>query len=134
MAARRLMKYSLTHTVIVRTDQSIRQILYRLYIAGKMMRWSLELLQFDIKFESRKTRKAQGLTDFMAEMTSLVEDNNKNYLDHLRQWIIKLKGQWHKSHHWKLRWPHRWILPRSILYDDKQHYIIWSSLSRPKTV
>ncbi len=58
-----------------------------------MMRWSLELLQFDIKFESRKTRKAQGLTDFMAEMTSLVEDNNKNYLDHLRQWIIKLKGQ-----------------------------------------
>jgi len=57
------------------------------------MRWSLELLQFDIKFESRKTRKAQGLTDFMAEMTSLVEDNNKNYLDHLRQWIIKLKGQ-----------------------------------------
>ncbi|MCI64142.1 maturase K, partial [Trifolium medium] len=39
-------------------------------MAGRMLKWSLELSEFDIRYESRKALKAQVLTDFVAEMTS----------------------------------------------------------------
>ena len=57
-AARRLRQYFLAHTVIVRTDQPIRQILGRLDVAGRMMKLSLELSEFDTHYKSRKALKA----------------------------------------------------------------------------
>ena len=39
-------------------------------MAGRMLKWSLELSKFDIQYESRKAIKAQALADFVAEMTS----------------------------------------------------------------
>jgi ribonuclease HI len=61
--------------VIVRTDQPIRQILGRPDVAGRMMKWSLELSEFDIHYESSKALKAQVFADFLAEMTFPAEDN-----------------------------------------------------------
>ncbi|XP_058757131.1 uncharacterized protein LOC131630360 [Vicia villosa] len=40
-------------------------------MAGRMLKWSHELSEFDIQYESRKALKAQALTDFIAEMTSI---------------------------------------------------------------
>ena len=57
-AARRLRQYFLAHTVVVRTDQPIRQIIGRPYIVGRMMKWSLKLSEFDIHYESIKALKA----------------------------------------------------------------------------
>ena len=37
---------------------------------GRMLKWSLELSEFDIQYESRKALKAQALADFVAEMTA----------------------------------------------------------------
>ncbi|GAU41760.1 hypothetical protein TSUD_13610 [Trifolium subterraneum] len=68
-AARRLRYYFLAHTVVVRTDQPIKSLLVRPDMAGRMLKWSLELSEFDIRYESRKALKAQVLTDFVAEMT-----------------------------------------------------------------
>jgi ribonuclease HI len=39
-----------------------------------MMKWSLQLLEFDIHYESRKALKAQVFADFLAEMTIPVEE------------------------------------------------------------
>ncbi|MCI62978.1 maturase K, partial [Trifolium medium] len=39
-------------------------------MAGRMLKWSLELSEFDIRYESRKALKEQVLADFVAEMTS----------------------------------------------------------------
>jgi len=39
------------------------------------MKWSLELSEFDIHYESRKALKAQVFTDFLAEMTFPTEEN-----------------------------------------------------------
>jgi len=47
-AARRLRQYFLAHTVVVRIDQPIRQILGRPDVAGRMMKWSHEQSEFDI--------------------------------------------------------------------------------------
>ncbi|CAJ2673127.1 unnamed protein product [Trifolium pratense] len=69
-AARRLRHYFLAHTIVVRTDQPIKSLLGRPDMAGRMLKWSLELSEFDIRYESRKALKAQILADFVAEMTS----------------------------------------------------------------
>ncbi|CAJ2661783.1 unnamed protein product [Trifolium pratense] len=69
-AARRLRHYFLAHTIVVRTDQPIKSLLGRPDMAGRMLKWSLELSEFDIRYESRKALKSQDLADFVAEMTS----------------------------------------------------------------
>jgi hypothetical protein len=74
-AARRLRQYFLAHTVIVRTDQPIRQILGRPDVACRMMKWSLGISEFDIHYESRKALKAQLFADFLAKMTFPIKDN-----------------------------------------------------------
>ena len=78
-AARRLRQYFLAHTVVVRTDQPIRQILGRPDVARRMMKWSLELFEFDIHYESRKELKAQVFADFLAEMTFPTEENTEEW-------------------------------------------------------
>ncbi|GAU35417.1 hypothetical protein TSUD_375070 [Trifolium subterraneum] len=77
MAARKLRYYFLTHFIVVRTDQPIKQLLARPDMVGRMLKWSLELAEFDISFESRKALKAQVLSDFVAEMTSTTSKKNK---------------------------------------------------------
>jgi len=84
-AVRRLRQYFLAHTVVVRTDQPIRQILGRPDIAGRMMKWSLELSDFDIHYESRKALKAQVFRDFLAEMTFPTLENKE-------QWTVFIDG------------------------------------------
>jgi len=49
------------------------------------MKWSLELYEFDIHYESRKALKAQVFTDFLAEMTFPTEENKE-------EWILFIDG------------------------------------------
>jgi len=42
-----------------------------------MMKWSLELSEFDIHYESRKALKEQNFTEFIAEMTFPDEENEE---------------------------------------------------------
>ena len=77
--AQRLRQYFSAHTVILQTDQPIRQILGRPDVAGRMMKWSLELSEFDIHYESKKALKAQVFADFLAEMTFPMEDNTEEW-------------------------------------------------------
>jgi len=42
-----------------------------------MMKWSLELSEFDIHYESRKALKAQVFAHFLAEMTFPTEENKE---------------------------------------------------------
>jgi ribonuclease HI len=69
----------LAHTIVVRTDQPIRQILGRPDVAERMMKWSLELSAFDIHYESRKALKAQVFTDIHYEEWTVFVDGSSNY-------------------------------------------------------
>ncbi|CAL0314908.1 unnamed protein product [Lupinus luteus] len=72
VATRRLRQYFQSHATVVRTNQPIRQILHKPELAGRMIAWSVELSQFDIRFEPRTAIKSQVLSDFVAEMTAPV--------------------------------------------------------------
>ena len=49
------------------------------------MKWSLELPEFDIHYESRKALKAQVFADFLAEMTFSAEEK-------IEEWTIFVDG------------------------------------------
>ena len=72
---RRLRHYFMAHTIIIRKEQPIKQLLGRPYMVGKMLKLSFELFQFDIKYESGKALKAQVLADIVAKMTSPIPPN-----------------------------------------------------------
>ncbi|XP_058775915.1 uncharacterized protein LOC131650215 [Vicia villosa] len=86
-AARRLRHYFLAHTIVVRTEQPVKQLLTRPDMAEIMLRCSLELAEFDIKYEGRKALKAQVLADFVAEM-AFPETTNNN----ARRWTLYVDG------------------------------------------
>ncbi|XP_058725992.1 uncharacterized protein LOC131597305 [Vicia villosa] len=86
-AARRLRHYFLAHTIVVRTEQPVKQLLARPDMAGRMLCWSLELTEFDIKYKGRKALKAQVLADFVAEM-AFSETTNNN----ARRWTLYVEG------------------------------------------
>ncbi|XP_025648121.1 uncharacterized protein [Arachis hypogaea] len=68
-ASRCLRQYFQAHPVTIRTNQAVKQVLQKSDLAGRMLAWSIELSQFDIKFEPRYAIKAQAMADFIAEMT-----------------------------------------------------------------
>ncbi|GKE39990.1 reverse transcriptase domain-containing protein [Tanacetum coccineum] len=64
-ASKRLKRYFQAHTIIVITDQPIKQILSRPEIAGRMQKWSIELGEYDIQYRPRISVKGQILADFI---------------------------------------------------------------------
>ncbi|XP_057760072.1 uncharacterized protein LOC130980403 [Arachis stenosperma] len=81
--ARRLRHYFQSHTVIVRTDQPLRQILTRPELAERLIKWSIELSEFDIQYESRKALKSQILADFVSKMTNETQHTVANWSIHV---------------------------------------------------
>ncbi|MCI58206.1 hypothetical protein A2U01_0079460, partial [Trifolium medium] len=53
----------------------------------KITVWSLELFEFNIRYESRKALKAQVLANFVAEMTAPASSN-----DGTDKWTIFVDG------------------------------------------
>ncbi|XP_020979297.1 uncharacterized protein LOC110271936 [Arachis ipaensis] len=81
VTARRLRHYFQSHTIIVRTNHPLRQILTKLELAGRLTKWSIELSEFDIQFQPRSALKAQILADFIAELTT--DEHNKTWELHV---------------------------------------------------
>ncbi|RDX98557.1 Retrovirus-related Pol polyprotein from transposon 17.6, partial [Mucuna pruriens] len=70
IASRRLRPYFQSFSIIVRTDLPIQQVLRKPDLAGRMVSWSVQLLEFDISFERRGPIRAQALADFITELTA----------------------------------------------------------------
>ncbi|XP_057811780.1 uncharacterized protein LOC131026016 [Salvia miltiorrhiza] len=69
ITARKLRPYFLSHKVIVRTIIPFKQILGRPDLVGKMVKWAIELGEYEVEFEPRTTIRAQALADFIQEAT-----------------------------------------------------------------
>ncbi|KAK3002434.1 hypothetical protein RJ639_021901 [Escallonia herrerae] len=69
ISARRLRPYFQSHTIIILTDQLLRKVLLNPEASGRLVNWSVELGEFDIKYKPRTTIKAQALADFIVECT-----------------------------------------------------------------
>ncbi|XP_015945427.1 uncharacterized protein LOC107470543 [Arachis duranensis] len=68
-SSRRLRPYFQGHTIIVRTEQPLRHVLSKPELAGRLIKWAIELSEFDIQYQPRGSVKSQYLADFVAELT-----------------------------------------------------------------
>ncbi|KAK9050115.1 hypothetical protein SSX86_030915 [Deinandra increscens subsp. villosa] len=75
VAARRLRRYFQAHCVEVLTSYPINQVLRKPEMSGRMVKWAVELGQFDIQFKSRVAVKGQVVADFLAEMPVSPEES-----------------------------------------------------------
>ncbi|KAK3035938.1 hypothetical protein RJ639_031361 [Escallonia herrerae] len=69
ISARKLRPYFQSHTVVVLTDQPLGKVLQSPDASGRLVNWSVELGEFDIKYKPRTAIKAQGLSNFVVECT-----------------------------------------------------------------
>ncbi|KAH9802826.1 Ribonuclease H [Citrus sinensis] len=66
-AARKLRPYFQAHQIVVLTDQPLRQVLQKPDASGRLVKWSVELSEFDLSYRLRGAIKAQALADFMVD-------------------------------------------------------------------
>jgi len=69
-SARRLRQYFHSFTVLVMTNLPIQKVLKKPDVAGRMVKWAVELSEFDIKYEPRGPIKGQIFADFVVELSS----------------------------------------------------------------
>lgn len=58
------------HPIEILTNNSLRWVLQKPNTSGRMVKWAVELSQFDIKYKHRTSIKGQALADFVAEFRS----------------------------------------------------------------
>ncbi|GJT49457.1 reverse transcriptase domain-containing protein [Tanacetum coccineum] len=66
-ASRQLKRYFQAHTIVVITDQPIKQLLSKSEISGRMLKWKFELEGHDIQYRPRTSIKGHILADFIVE-------------------------------------------------------------------
>ena len=83
-AARRPCYYIQSFTVIVMTDLSIHKVLQKPDVAGQMVRWAVELSEFDVQYELRGPIKGQVYVDLMVELSSAATHQDNGDF----QWVL----------------------------------------------
>ncbi|GKV37979.1 hypothetical protein SLEP1_g45937 [Rubroshorea leprosula] len=72
--ARKLRAYFQSHQIVVYTDLPLRKILQKLELSGRLIRWSVELSEYDLKFQPCTTIKGQAVADFLVECISATKE------------------------------------------------------------
>lgn len=91
ITSRRLRPYFQAHPIKVLTDHPLKQVMQKLEASGRLLKWSVELSQFDVFFHPRKTVKGHALADFITECTGHAEDTEKENHQVLR-WELYVDG------------------------------------------
>ncbi|KAH9688200.1 Ribonuclease H [Citrus sinensis] len=69
VAGRKLRPYFQAFPVSVITNQPLRQTLHKPDASGRLVKWAVELSEFDVDYKPRAALKAQAMADFIAEFT-----------------------------------------------------------------
>ncbi|VVA40103.1 PREDICTED: rve domain-containing, partial [Prunus dulcis] len=69
VSARSLRPYFQAHTIHVLTNQPLRQVLQKPETSGRLVKWAIELGEFDIHYKPRPAMRGQAVADFLSEFT-----------------------------------------------------------------
>ncbi|KAI5323426.1 hypothetical protein L3X38_032498 [Prunus dulcis] len=69
VSARHLRPYFQPHTIHVLTNQPLRQVLQKPETSGRLVKWAIELGEFDIHYKPRPAIRGQAVADFLSEFT-----------------------------------------------------------------
>ncbi|KAI5317816.1 hypothetical protein L3X38_037523 [Prunus dulcis] len=68
-SARRLRPYFQAHIIHVLTNQPLRQVLQKPETSGRLVKWAIELGEFDIHYKPCPATRGQAVADFLSEFT-----------------------------------------------------------------
>ncbi|KAI5333485.1 hypothetical protein L3X38_023616 [Prunus dulcis] len=74
VSARKLRPYYQAHQIIVMTEFPLRSILHSPDASQQLMKWAIELSQYDLLYLPKTTIKAQPLADFVVEFTPTAKE------------------------------------------------------------
>ena len=75
-AARKLRPYFQAHTIEVPTEYPMKQVLHKPETSGRLMKWAIELSEFDIRYKPKIEIKGQVLANFIMEFISAEPTEN----------------------------------------------------------
>ncbi|KAL0462942.1 UNVERIFIED_CONTAM: hypothetical protein Slati_0181800 [Sesamum latifolium] len=86
--ARKLSPYFLLYPMGVRTNTPLKQVLVKLEASGRLVKWAIELSEYDISYLPRTTIKAKALANFVSEtaITSQEEVSEE------KPWLLHVDG------------------------------------------
>ncbi|KAL0394743.1 UNVERIFIED_CONTAM: hypothetical protein Slati_4440500 [Sesamum latifolium] len=88
ITARRLRPYFLSHSIGVKTNTPLKKTLGKPNTSGRLVKWAVELSEYDISYVPRTTIKAQALADFILELAGIsIEDASKD-----QTWLLHVDG------------------------------------------
>ena len=90
--SKKLQPYFQAHTVEVPTKYSMKQILHKPETSGRLIKWAIELSEFDIRYKPRTTVKWQILTNFIMEFTPAQSTEATQLAPDLPIWRLSVDG------------------------------------------
>ena len=69
-------------------SQPLRQVLSKLELSGRMLKWAIKLIAFNIKYRPHLAIKAQMLANFISEKVEFQEPSKQNQ----RPWALAVDG------------------------------------------
>ena len=91
-AARKLCPYFQVHTIEVPTEYPMKQVLHKPETSGRLMKWVIELSEFDIRYRPKTAIKGQVLADFVMEFTSVEPARDAQATTDLCTWKLSVDG------------------------------------------
>ncbi|XP_073137054.1 uncharacterized protein [Henckelia pumila] len=74
ITAQKLRPYFLSHPVTVLTNSLLGRIMTHPDASGRLVKWSVDLGEYDIEYQPRKAIKTQALSDFLTEVAVFVRE------------------------------------------------------------
>ena len=90
--ARKLRPYFQAHTIEVLTEYPMKQVLHKPETLGRLMKWAIELSEFDIRYKPKTAMKGQVLADFVMEFASAEPAKNTQTMTDLPIWRLSVDG------------------------------------------
>ena len=86
--AKRLCPYFHVHNIVILTSYPIRAILHKPDDSGRLLKWAIDLSEFDIEYHPRSAIKGQALVDFIVEMSDMQPRDQPRDLSE-KLWILE---------------------------------------------
>ncbi|XP_075636896.1 uncharacterized protein LOC142609164 [Castanea sativa] len=90
MISRKLRHYFQAHVINVLTDHPLKKAMSKFEVVGRLIRWAVELSDFDVRYQPRSAIKAQALANFIAEFTPSQDELDKDV--RVERWVINVEG------------------------------------------
>ena len=91
-AARKIRPYFQAHTIEVPTEYPMKQVLHKPETSGRLMKWAIELSEFDIRYKMKTAIKGQVLADFIIEFILAEPVENAQKPTDLPIWKLSVDG------------------------------------------